>query len=349
MASNIDSSKPAEGAATTASVRDNFATAKSEISGLQFAATAFVEHTNDDAIHAPLPASPTPEELVLGTATQPRTFSPDNVREMIANFAGGADPAPDLGLITSGSVSASELYDGGLCCLFAHFDDGVLWMLPALYYAAQVAGVGQPFTDDKYRVLDTFPSWLGPRYKVAVGSSNDTDWYAFWVDPDARVDYYQDVILRAAIRDVMKRSGCSNFMSHNPWGEYGHLHHRMISAQVEAVAVELGASYWYLNMFIPEDGGNPGDEYTELSTACDYVNGDFNQSEFLPLRQLFLDIDGDPGTTIPTWTWHLPDTSFPEGTRKIVRRVNAGVTDTADQTQINSISSTLPVFGGPTP
>lgn len=40
MASNIDETKPAEGNATTLSVRDNFATAKSEISELQIQAAA---------------------------------------------------------------------------------------------------------------------------------------------------------------------------------------------------------------------------------------------------------------------------------------------------------------------
>lgn len=47
MASNIDATKPATGAATTQSVRDNFATAKSEISDLQLSRLLRLESVNE--------------------------------------------------------------------------------------------------------------------------------------------------------------------------------------------------------------------------------------------------------------------------------------------------------------
>lgn len=246
-------------------------------------------------------------------------------------------------------MTVDEFLTGGLGVINTHQDDEILWMLPALYYASIVSVTGKPIPDDNYRAIANYPSWLRGRLQIELGNANDADFLAFWQDVDARDAFYQDEIMRNWIRKRMKRSGLQNWMTHNPWGEYGHYHHRLVNRLVEEVAVELGLSVWWLGVYIPDDGGNPGDTYLDATITGDYILGDFNQSEFLPLRQAFLDADADPGKEYTTWTWHLPDTSFPEGTRKIVRRVNAGVVDDTDLAEITALKASIPEFGGPTP
>jgi hypothetical protein len=345
MASNINPAYPAAGAASTGNVRNNFSAAKSEIEALQ----------------ADMPAPVSSAEVAAGTGTTPRTWSPADVTEAIENFSSGVDPTPSISpLFSDGSLSASALVDGGIALTVAHFDDEILWLLPALYLAKSCDVTAHPLSDKHYYGIARLPSWYNLRLRIPVGNAIEDSFLNIWADQTVRLDYMQREHFRNRIRDFVRTTPAHNIFTHNPWGEYGHVHHRIVHEETVAACVEFGKSCWFSGIYVnatPEGnvGGASPDDYVNESLLLPWVEGNWITGDFLPLRQSFVDSDAAfdaayPSSSLPnTWTWYQGD-GHPGGTEVsklyVYHRIIAdGVRDTSADGEIDALKASLPTFG----
>lgn len=356
MASNIDITQPPTGSATTAGVRNNFSAAKSEIEALQSDVSS---HTGQSAIHAPLPAQVTPAELEAGTSTNTRLWSPKDVTDAVALFQSGVDPTPSTSpLWLDGSVAATELTTGDIAVVVAHFDDETLWLLPATYLAKDVVQIMIPFSSAQQEVLEALPAWYQARFRRRGGNTTDSDYINIWADQTARLSLLQREAVRARVRAAVYNTPAANIVTHNPWGEYGHMHHRMVYEEVRAACIAYGKSCWFSDILIPEDagptiGGNAADGYvTSGLSNLDYVLGRIIAADLEAIRAVFLANDA---INAPPSTWTWSDTFHPASDDggagyvdwKYHRIVDAGVADTSDDAAIAVLEAGLEYWGCP--
>jgi len=359
VSSQIDPSKPETGSATTSSVRDNFGAAKSEIEELQ---TSVGNHVDQSDIHQPLPARVTTEELQAGTSANTRLWSPVDVAAAVTTFRSGVDPTPSTSPIwLDGSVSASEITNGGVAVVVAHFDDEILWAMPALQIAKDVSVIMIPFSSRQQTVLEAMPDWYAARFRRRNGITDDSTYLSVWADSTAREPLLQREVVRARVWDAVQSTPAHNIVTHNPWGEYGHVHHRMVYEEVGAACVAYGKSCWFSDIYIPDDNGNiggsvPADYQSSGLTNLDYVTGRMSKPDLEALRQVFLDTDAalDGVDGLPrTWTWddtyHPAWDDFGAGYVDWVyhRVVNDGAADPGDDAAIGALRLSLPLFGCP--
>jgi LmbE family N-acetylglucosaminyl deacetylase len=205
---------------------------------------------------------------------------------------------------------AEQLALDSAALVVAHPDDEVLW------FASIVGRVSKVIV--AYEDCADLPA-LGPARRAASAAHPlpTTCFLRFpepcslsWVDwtkpvqtphgmalnrPDAALaeDRYRasHAALRAALAPLLR--GSSRVFTHNPWGEYGHPDHVLVSSVVRALAAETGFSVAYSSYVAPRS----------LRFA----------SEFLPTlrRELTLSTDGALYRQVKAhyetngcWTWH---------------------------------------------
>lgn len=359
MASNINPAYPQTGAAQTSNVRANFSAAKTEIEALQADVSS---HVGQTTIHQPLPAQVTPGELADGTSINPRLWSPADVAEAVVLFQSGVDPTPSTSpLWLDGSVAATEMTNGDVAVVVAHFDDEILWAMPALQIAKDVSVIMIPFSSRQQTVLEAMPTWYQARFRRRNGTTDDTTYLSVWADSTARESLLQREAVRARVRDAVQSTPARNIVTHNPWGEYGHMHHRMVYEEVAAACVAYSKSCWFSDIYIPDDNGSiggsvPADYQSSGLTNLDYVTGRMSKPDLEALRQVFLDIDTalDGVDGLPrTWTWdNTYHPAWDDSGAGYVdwgyhRIVDEGVADFGDDAAIGVLRSSLPLFGCP--
>ena len=362
VSSQIDPSKPETGSATTSSVRDNFGAAKSEIEELQ---TSVGNHVDQSDIHQPLPARVTTEELQAGVSANTRLWSPVDVAAAVTTFRSGVDPTPSTSpLWLDGSVSASEITNGGVAVVVAHFDDEILWAMPALQIAKDVSVIMIPFSSRQQTVLEAMPDWYAARFRRRNGITDDSTYLSVWANSTARESLLQREAVRARVWDAVQSTPAHNIVTHNPWGEYGHMHHRLVYEEVRAACVEFGKSCWFSSVLIPADGGSIGGadpaDYLAIDNiiniTVDTVVGRMSKPDLEALRQVFLDtdtaLDGVDG--LPrTWTWDdtyhpaWDDGGFGYVDYTYLRVVDEGVADSSQDPAFAIYENLLPLFGCP--
>lgn len=227
-----------------------------------------------------------------------------------------ASPSPVLavpsGLIFDGNVSANEITNGGLCVVAAHMDDESLWMLPALYPSAKIIWAGIARGPAQATVQSTWPYWSNGKLEWTLGTASLSVYQSFWLNADARRSFYSDYNnLVPNLQRAVSYAGCHNILTHSPWGEYGHWHHRQLFKAANSVAQTLNLDLWFDGIVVPSYDPTPqhpeGDYYNlrdntywEFDPASgDYVYGDYDEGEFNALRALYQNV------TYPynAWTW----------------------------------------------
>jgi hypothetical protein len=352
--SNVSTVVPAAGNATTESVRQNFAVIKAELETSE-------AHQAQSDIHAPLPARVTAQEIEDGDSAATRLWSPVDVATAVETFQSGVDPTPSTSpLWLDGSVAATEITDGDVAVVATHFDDEILWMLPALQIAKTNALIMIPFSARQQTVLEAMPAWYQARTRTLLGITSNSDYVNIWADQTARESLLQREAVRARVWRAVFDTPAHNIVTHNPWGEYGHMHHRMVSEEVIAACVEYGKSCWYSDIYIPDDngaiGGDAAEDYQSSGlTLLDYVTGRMSRVDLEALRQVFVDVDvALTGDGLPnSWTWDdVFHPAYSDGGAGYVdwayhRVVHDGVEDTSDSVAIAALQAALPLFGCP--
>lgn len=265
--------------------------------------------------------------------------------------------------------------DGHTVVVAAHNDDELLWFQPFLPAARQIiqamggpapahvtlqaAAYGGP-------LVHTFPAYTSDEEYMRDFLRRDPCGQVAEVPPAAGSVYLtQGRDLKLSFEEVRERlrpwiadPQVWRVVTHNHWGEYGHAHHRMLSAVVRELAREYGKDVWIpsftrVSRATPDPASAPGsttyyrNEGDLLGLQLAYRR--FVHTSFAAARQLYIDAmlpwPGRPNDVYSTWTWHMTAYDYPSGWRPFVKIVDAGLdhtgpsspSDTAGQQRLERI------------
>lgn len=256
-----------------------------------------------------------------------------------------------VGVATSSGLS--EFNDGDSLLVMGHLDDELLWMMPLWPYADKVILAGYPYRKETYsRICMPYANPPG-QYPLSfqqkfIGSlwSDSANFFKIYLNPS-------DNCTRSSILtfDELKKKLRPHFttnikrvFTHNNWGEYGHIHHRMINQAIRELAVEFKKDVWMLGVLVT--GNAESRNYQNVTAGLSSVSATFNHNDFVFYRGLFqntlfdqrVDTNGDGigDSYLDTWTWDNSTYAYPHGTRYYLKAVDKGV----DKTIGNAIITT---------
>lgn len=121
--------------------------------------------------------------------------------------------------------------------LAAHHDDELLWFEPWLEHASEVV-ILMPTTKayDAPRSLEERE--YGTKVRSLWGRTTDEDYLTYWLDKDLRPQSLNYRSVKQLLRGHFQKPSNTTFVTHNPWGEYGHVNHRLMYAAARDLALE---------------------------------------------------------------------------------------------------------------
>lgn len=265
--------------------------------------------------------------------------------------------------------AAVNLNDGRSVVVVAHGDDEVLWFEPVLANAKAIIFLGGSYGVTRYNFLNTIYGSNG------VYNKNIPKYYAFdiitdqqWTDEAVHDRCYRDNVLYTyenmydqvrPILQQLKSQGMRRVITHNPWGEYGHPHHKRISDVMRDMgANDLGFDVWYNDVIkLNIDADN---EYykswflNKVPYTKTYVF-DFNVVDTVRTGMINTTINvinPDDGSSLTTdlWTWDHGANGYPTGERKfwgaVIKKQDLISKYPALNTQVEQLKSTEPYVPG---
>lgn len=246
----------------------------------------------------------------------------------------------------------SNLNDGRTVVVNAHTDDEVLWHEPFLRNSMAMIWLGTPPSQSVYNFAQsTYGSPTGvygkaiPIYYGWAPMTNQA-WYDSAVyDRCGRDATYSYQVMYNVVKPMLqsfRNQGMKRVLTHNPWGEYGHPHHRLICNVIRAIGVELKIDVWHNavtkpgvdNIEIPYYDALFLDKVTYTKNyvidfnILDTVRTGLKNTTFIP-----------SGSTTPYdwWTWDdINPNGYPTGNRKYFRSVTKGVDLIAKYPSLNT-------------
>jgi hypothetical protein len=216
----------------------------------------------------------------------------------------------------------------GTLIVFAHQDDDLLWMQPFLDSAEILLLAASPSAPAYDRILSRHPEEYQARWHAAFPpAGSDQAWLSDYglKDRCLRDQEWTYAHIQAAIDPWVAKPEIRRVVTHNPWGEYGHIHHRLLHQAVRDSAVRYGKDVWMLNSVVLIHGD--GAVYLDLGDwGLPAARTTFDTSYFHKIRAIYQEVyfAGDP-PGIDTWSWHDGPMQFPHGERTYIKAVAAGV------------------------
>ncbi|EGV28274.1 hypothetical protein ThidrDRAFT_3903 [Thiorhodococcus drewsii AZ1] len=233
--------------------------------------------------------------------------------------------------------STDERFDDGATLLvFAHQDDDLLWMQPFQDSAATLLLAAAPPAPAHACVVAQHSKSYQDRWRsLFAGTATDQEWldsFGLLDRCEREKDWNYERIL-SAVEPWVAKPEFARIVTHNNWGEYGHVHHRWVNRAVREAAARHGKDVWALNTVVifHEDEAvylDLGDWHlpafrTRFSSDAFYaIRGIYQRTEF----------DANPAG-LDTWSWFDGEDQYPHGERTFVKIVDRGV----DQTQSNAL------------
>lgn len=244
-----------------------------------------------------------------------------------------------IALPISGFAASTNLNDGHTVVVAAHSDDEILWMDPVIGNAMEVVIVGHSVAASQANAIE-----YNLQDAKFYNNRSIPITYAFPVVTDQqRIDEvantcYRDLELYdlQATWDALwpvlwdaKGRGMTRVVTHNPWGEYGHPHHRLLSDIVRWMAWYLDIDVWY-DSVVKTKGGKTlaqGAQYLDAqflsgvtySSAFSWGMGYWKSRWHYVNNYLTV----SPFSSL--WTWDFNTDGFPAGSnRKFWRAVVDG-------------------------
>ncbi len=244
---------------------------------------------------------------------------------------------------TAVSVSPSEFSDGKNLIVFAHQDDDLLWMLPFWQYANKFILAALPaapaHTNIVAKISQQIPQYAGyaSKWYHPFGATTMEKFRDFWLDQCARVNDITLAAIKENLRPYIADPNIKRIITHNNWGEYGHVHHKLVNQAARELAVEYHKDVWALSMKTAVNGGN----YENTGTfGFQSVNLLFNDSVFRKIKAIYqaetLISDNNGNPTADAWTWHDGANEYPFGQRTFIKIVDQTKGDKKDLTIANA-------------
>ena len=251
--------------------------------------------------------------------------------------------------IFSGKVFAGTPEKGSVM-IVSHCDDEILWFLPWLHQVEKVIIASLPATSAHLNIVNKYAPDYDALWQWGCGITSTQDYKEWWLNPKIRQDFITEQNYDKMFRDIVADPRVTEIWTHNPWGEYGHTHHRQVSTIVRKLGIEYGKNIWCPNMLVRFPGdlsaGLPHSTYeSAYLPGLRQCTGYFEADTFQRIRQFYLDEPVNQTFSINYWTWGGPG-DYPQGYQKYFLAVSNGVDHTLDNSEIQQLVNDMPVFGG---
>lgn len=251
---------------------------------------------------------------------------------------------PDLNL-RDGSESSAQFEDGRSLVVFSHQDDDLLWMMPFWGRAEKFILSNLPKSPDHNAVVANHPQWYQSRHVSLFGSVPLSTFLGDWADPLKRQYLVTYNSLRSRLEPHIASSSIDRIITHNPWGEYGHYHHRLLSKVVRDLAVKYRKDVWALSSKVV--GSDPTFSYLKTGTlGLPFVYGSYDHHDFVTYRQAYIDRDNDPNSGHRTWTWSTGEYQYPTNEQTYIKLVNNGSDLTTYNSEVARLIKETPYYAG---
>jgi hypothetical protein len=226
--------------------------------------------------------------------------------------------------------------------IIAHPDDDIIWFQPILTQVDKVMITSMPLTYPHINIIDKCSYLSGTSYFPARGIASIADYKDHWLNPVERLQYAADYDL--LLRDLMADPRVPTYYTHSPHGEYGHRHHREVSAAVCALAMEYGKDVWCPTIAV--EIISSGDmEYYNLSISTLPKHTFYYSIKTYKNMQKFY-YEEPVNLTFPFnyWTWE-DGYPFPSIECEFCKIVDAGTPLFPMERELMWAKESLPVYG----
>ena len=247
--------------------------------------------------------------------------------------------------LTNGNYSADEFDDGKTIMVYAHQDDDLLWMLPFWSYSRKMVYSALPSSPAFEELVSRLPPDYQRKWAAVWGSVTRAEYINTYLDKCKRKSIITFSAIKEKIRPYISDPSIKRIVTHNNWGEYGHLHHRMVNKAVRELAREYGKDVWVLSMKVDI---TPGSSYENTGDfGLSYIYGNFSHSDFVNIKRIYQSIFFDPDLLpgVDIWTWHDGEYEYPFGKRMYVKIVDKGEDLSVSNAGIQDLVDSVPVYG----
>jgi len=258
--------------------------------------------------------------------------------------------------VTDGSQESVAVFgDGNTLVVFAHQDDDVLWMLPFWPVASKFLLAAYPAAQVFQDLVQSFPVELNYRVRwTPIWGSVDNDiWAEVFTDFCKRTPIVNLATIKAHLRPYFVPP-IKRVVTHNNWGEYGHVQHRLVNIAVRQLAVETGLDVWAPGTRVLH---NPGEQSKQVHVASELglptIGGYFDPKIFSSVREVYQahqPIASTPELTArflnwaPTlWTGSNRPEDDRTGWRPFIKLVDRGVDLTAENPAVRRLEHDVTV------
>lgn len=212
--------------------------------------------------------------------------------------------------------------------IFAHQDDDLLWMQPFLDSAKSLLLAVSPPAPAHATVVAQHPESYRNRWQSLFPRTiTDQEWIdGFGLrDRCERDQEWNYEKFAAAVDAWVAKPQFTSIVTHNNWGEYGHIHHRLLNKAVRDAAVRHKKDVWILNTMVLFHENSA--VYLDLGDwGLSSLRTKFTPEIFFKLRGIYQKTKFDaspPG--IDTWTWFDGEDQYPYGERTYIKIVDQGI------------------------
>lgn len=230
--------------------------------------------------------------------------------------------------------------------IVAHIDDEILWFLPWLAHMDKIIIASLPATSAHLNIVSKYSSQYDALWHWGRGMTSIQDYKERWLDQTIRQDLITDWNYDRMLRDIIADPEVDEIWTHNSWGCYGHLHHQQVSEAVRKLACEYGKDVWCPNIIVTfPAGGQSHSVYDSASLPYFHKRmGYFDAGTFRQFRQYYLDEPINQTFPLDYWTWGGPK-DYPRGSQKYFLAVTNGHDMTEEDSEIQWLKDSLPIYG----
>jgi hypothetical protein len=247
--------------------------------------------------------------------------------------------------------------DGHTLVVFAHQDDDLLWMMPFWPSSATFVLAAYPASPVFERLVRSFPPELNyaDRWSPAWGTIDDDAFAETFTDKCKRAPIVNLATITARLRPYFT-AGVRRVVTHNNWGEYGHVQHRVVNAAVRQLAVAMGLDVWALGTRVDARSAADQSGYIDVADGLGLptLEGYFDADLFRVVRNKYLETVPAASTAeltqkfrqwSPTlWTWSAAADAFPKGWRPFIELVSRGTDLTAGNAAVDRLVAEVPLI-----
>ncbi len=188
-----------------------------------------------------------------------------------------------------GQESVAAFGDGHTLVVFAHQDDDLIYMLPFWPVASKFLLAAYPAAPVFQDFVRSLPAKLNYRMRwTPIWGAVDNDiWAVVFTDFCKRAPIVNVATIKAHLRPHLTPP-IKRVITHNNWGEYGHVQHRIVNIAVRELAVEAGIDVWAPGTGVLQNVGGQSQEVRVASElGLSTIEGYFDPKIFRSVREAY--------------------------------------------------------------